>query len=222
MIGQRFGRLIVIERAASDKHRNSKWRCKCDCGNETIVLGFNLKNQNTESCGCLHKKHGLYNHPLYAVYHSMKGRCENQNNSDYDRYGGRGIKVCDEWRNDLKKFYDWCIKNEWNKGLEIDRIDNDGNYCPENCRFVTTLENSHNRTLLRNDNKTGYVGISYDRAAGKYRSRIQSVLSPLNGKSRNFGYFEAIEEAVIVRDKFIIENNLPYELQILAKEKNEQ
>jgi hypothetical protein len=105
-------------------------------------------------------KHGYRYYPLYQVWVNMKKRCYNKDNKQYKDYGGRGIIVCDEWMNP-KIFIEWCLANGWEKGLQIDRRDNDGNYDPDNCRFVTPKENSLNRGLLRSDNTSGYRGVSH-------------------------------------------------------------
>lgn len=153
LTGQRFGRLVVIEYAGRNRHRQSLWRCKCDCGNELVTLGCSLIRGVTKSCGCYFKdnakysnwKHGICYTNIYDVWRSMKDRCNNPNNSRYKRYGGRGIRVSEEW-NDPKAFYEWATKNGYKKGLVIDRINNDGNYEPSNCRFVDVKTNNRNKS----------------------------------------------------------------------------
>lgn len=133
---------------------------KCVCGN-TKELHINaVKRQLVRSCGCLQaenrrngKTHGLYYHPLHWVWSSMKNRCYNPKNQDYKNYGGRGVIVCEEWRNDFKSFYDWCMANGWQKELQLDKdvkakelgVENDL-YSPERCCFVTPKRNSNNRS----------------------------------------------------------------------------
>jgi hypothetical protein len=148
--GQRFSRLLVLERS-EDKKRTA-WLCKCDCGNEVIVTSLNLKNGSSNSCGCYQKekaaavnfKHGLSSHPLFDVHYDMLRRCYNSSCKSYKNYGARGINVCDEWRDDVNSFIQWGEK-DYKPGLQIDRIDNDGNYEPENCRWVSNKENSNNK-----------------------------------------------------------------------------
>jgi hypothetical protein len=151
--GSRFGRLLAIEKVGSDKKGRALWNCKCDCGNVCVKTSEHIRSGNTKSCGCLmvsvfntvNKTHGKSSHPLYAVWRGMKSRCYNPNKENYRNYGGRGIQVCEEWRGDFYSFYTWATHNGWKKGLEIDRIDNDKGYSPENCRCVTKAENLKNK-----------------------------------------------------------------------------
>jgi len=161
-VGKRYGRLVIIaevERHISPAGKSLRVvKCECDCGKIKNFLLNNLTGKNnTQSCGCLNiersrienLKHGLKDHTLYRKWYHIKTRCYNPKSDSYYRYGGRGIKVCEEWLNDFKAFYDWSISNGWQEGLEIDRIDNDGNYEPINCRYVTTTENNHNRNISK-------------------------------------------------------------------------
>lgn len=159
LTGQRFGRLVVVRRAENDAHQNTRWLCRCECGMERVVLGKNLRNGSTRSCGCLHDEkarermtklcttHGHSDSPLYRVRNAMIERCYRPSCRGFPRYGGRGITVCDEWRRSFAAFYEWAMSHGYAPGLQIDRIDNDGPYTPENCRFVTPRDNVLNSSI---------------------------------------------------------------------------
>lgn len=162
LTGQRFGRLTVVERAENDKHGSPKWKCVCDCGKEKVVYGSSLRNGKTKSCGCLarelssnrKKTHGLSKSKLHRVWGNMKDRCENKNCKSFPNYGGRGISVCDEWHN-FQNFYDWAVLAGYADGLSLDRIDVNGGYCPDNCRWATSKTQANNQ---RNNHKIEYEG----------------------------------------------------------------
>lgn len=169
--GQKFGRLTAIKVVPERSNGNGAyWECLCDCGKSVTVIASSLKRGNTRSCGCLHqeqlehidrsainhKKHGAYAKQkqverLYSVWKGMKNRCYQKNNSAYKYYGGRGIKMCEEWKNDYATFRNWAMKNGYNSNgsrgeCTIDRIDNNGNYEPSNCRFVSmSVQNMNKR-----------------------------------------------------------------------------
>lgn len=150
---KKYGKLTIIMEADESSLWKRNMLCRCDCGNEIIVSLSNLRQRHTLSCGCYlpewirkHKTtHNLRKHSIYRIWAGMKSRCKNPRASHFEHYGGRGIKVCDEWINDFVAFYNWAITNGWQQSLEIDRINNDGNYEPSNCRFVTHQINSQNR-----------------------------------------------------------------------------
>lgn len=170
LTGQRFGRLKVIS-FAYKKRRQTHWNCICDCGNSCISGIGNLHNGQSSSCGCLKRekarerllKHKHSSDKIYLVWKSIKKRCNNVNDKCYKNYGARGIKVCDKWQNDFMEFYNWSIQNGYkeecsNKGknkLSIDRIDNNADYCPENCRWATNIQQARNK---RNNLKVEYNG----------------------------------------------------------------
>ena len=148
LTGQRFGRLVVVSRERNAQCGNSRWLCDCDCGGKTIVQGSSLRAGSTKSWGCLETggyKHGMtYGSPVYSLWMDIKKRCYNKNYKQAKDYSGRGITVCAEWLNDFAIFHKFCMENGWKKGLEIDRKDNNGNYTPDNCRFVEQSENKRN------------------------------------------------------------------------------
>lgn len=151
LTGQRFGRLTVLE-FVSNEYSKSYWRCQCDCGNEIIASGSNLKSENVQSCGCKQQEkrfmqiHGKAKTRLYSVWKSMKHRCYNIKDKNYKHYGKRGIMVCDEWQKDFQAFYDWAMSSGYKDTLTIDRIDVNGNYEPLNCRWVDMKTQARNKT----------------------------------------------------------------------------
>ena len=156
LIGQKFNRLTVVERAENytiAKQVHSAWLCVCDCGNTITVRASSLRSNHTKSCGCFNKevrieretKHGKSESKIYDVWGTMKQRCYNPNNKSYGYYGGRGITICNEWVHDFQAFYDWAMANGYSENLSIDRIDNDKGYSPDNCRWVTAKQQANNR-----------------------------------------------------------------------------
>lgn len=151
LTGKRFGSLTVLK---LNGKIGSGIACDvlCDCGATKTILQCKLtrKDKPTRSCGCgvlmnHPKKHELSSHKLYPLWRSMMGRCYNEKNKSYCNYGGRGIKVCSHWRDTPKNLIEWLESKNYKKGLEIDRINNDGDYSPNNCRLVTSKVNSRNR-----------------------------------------------------------------------------
>ena len=153
MEGQRYGYLTVLKETKR-QNGNLLRACKCDCGNIVYHQRGNLIHGNVSSCGCRNnehaKKHGLSNTRLYDIYSKMKARCCNPNNQAYKNYGGRGIKICNEWLSDFAEFYTWAISNGYHDNLTIERIDVNGNYEPSNCCWIPREDQGHNtrRTIL--------------------------------------------------------------------------
>lgn len=151
LTGKKFGRLTVLERAVNDSAGHSRWICECDCGSQKVITGYRLTDGITKSCGCYHRGgsfniiHGLSGTRLHGIYFKMMNRCYNPNSDRYEFYGGRGIKVCDKWYKNPKAFCEWSLQNGYSDNLTIDRINNDGDYAPDNCRWVPPSQQNLNR-----------------------------------------------------------------------------
>lgn len=173
--GNKYGRLTAIERAedhiSCSGRKYIMYRCVCDCGNETVVRANHLKDGTTLSCGCLFSEihstlcknlgketftHKMTNSRIYKIWSNLINRCTNPNNPAYKNYGGRGIRVCDEWIHSFESFYSWAFSAGYNNNLTIDRINNDDGYAPENCRWVDRVEQSNNK---RNNKYIEYDGL---------------------------------------------------------------
>lgn len=173
---KRFGRLIVVKQTGRNKN-GKLWLCRCDCGKEKEVPTKYLTSGDTKSCGCYRKEceiknlsqfwgkiktHGLSKTRIYQTWADMKDRCNNPNNNAYDSYGGRGIRVCDEWIIDFMNFYNWAMKNGYNDTLTIDRINVNGNYEPKNCRWVSWKIQGNNRRTTRKITIYGETKTAYE------------------------------------------------------------
>ena len=193
---------------SKQKTRFGLYKCGF-CGNKFKTHTNSIKNKNTKSCGCYSKritketntKHGLKATRLYNTWGNIKKRTLNPENISYQYYGGRGITICDEWL-DVQNFYDWAMSNGYSDELSIDRIDNDGNYCPENCRWATPIIQCRNQRVYKS-NKSGFKGVSFHKGNNKYIAQIN-----INKKKIFLGYFLTAVEGAIAYNNYIIENNL--------------
>ena len=184
---------------------------KCGfCGTNFKANTYDINRGDIKSCGCynkrrtgeLNKTHGLSNTRLNRIWRDIKSRTLNPKHKQYNDYGGRGITICDEWKNDFMSFYTWAMSNEYSEELSIDRIDNDENYEPSNCRWATQTIQTRNQRISKN-NTSGYKGVSYRKDNNKYRAGIV-----INKKRVNLGSFSTADEGAIAYNNYIIENNL--------------
>ena len=186
------------------------------CGKEFETKYAYIKNGDTKSCGCQKggNTHGLSSNKFYQTWYDMKYRCYNTMRQDYKDYGARGITVCEEWLN-VSNFVAWCEMTHPNtEGVSLDRIDVDGNYEPNNCRWADASTQALNKRIMKN-NTSGFVGVCWDKSKDKWVAIIH-----FNNKLINIGTFPTKEEAVQARDNYIIENNLPHKLSTDYKEEN--
>ena len=178
IIGEKFGKLTVLRKIGrKNKRKSNYWLCRCDCGNEIEVREDSLRNGHTKSCGCYNKErilervrtHCMSNTRIYSIWSCIIDRVENINATGYQYYGGRGISVCQEWRNDFMSFYNWAISNGYEEHLTIDRIDVNGNYEPSNCRWANWETQANNK---RNNH---YVFINGERFTVTQISKLYNI-----------------------------------------------
>ena len=180
------------------------------CKKEFECQTSHIKSGNTKSCGCQKGgiTHGLSHNQFYKTWKNMMVRCYNLENKHYQSYGGRGITVCEEWL-DIREFIKWSEATFPNTSdVNLNRININGNYSPENCRWATKTEQNINQRMKKS-NTSGYVGVHFDKYHNKWVSQIS-----FNCKNVRLGRFLTKEEAVQARDNYIIENNLPHKLSI--------
>ena len=207
LTGQKFGKLTVINQAdpyiSPSGYRKTRWCCECDCGNNVVVVASDLKRGHTQSCGCFQRemtgkalrRHGLRHTKIYHKWLDMKDRCLNKNNKRFFDYYGRGITVCDEWKNSFEAFYKWAMSHGYADNLSIDRIDVNGNYEPSNCRWITMSEQSRNKRNnvlyeYKGEIKTfsewsRITGINYSTMLHRYHSGLTTEEIFFKGRLKN-------------------------------------
>lgn len=202
MTGNKYGRLIVLSEAYK-KNGLFYWNCVCECGKEIVANGATLRKGDKRSCGCLAKdvtkvtntKHGLSGTRLQNIHDSMKSRCGNPNHDAYDRYGGRGIGVCEEWLN-FDEFSKWAVRNGYEDILTIERVNVNDGYKPSNCVWIPAGEQKFNRRIPKT-NKSGYPGVLYISDRDKFYTNLNSKT-----EHKNFiGNFDTFIEGFISRRK---------------------
>ena len=211
LTGKKFGKLTVISLSEKKQRLRKgkpdghfyKWLCQCECGRMTIVDQVHLKSGHTQSCGCIQDENrkkikGLSNSKLFWTWRNILSRCYNKKSREYKNYGGRGITICDDWRNDFLMFYDWAVKNGYNENIDgkdcsIDRIDNDKGYSPENCRWVNQIIQSRNKRTNINVTLNGETKCLEDwcREFEIPRGKVYSYY-----KNHKVSYKEALETVV--------------------------
>lgn len=209
LIGETYMRYPTEK--SRQKYRYGLYECPY-CNKEFESMVQQVKNGGAQSCGCLVGKnttHGLKSNRFYDTWYNMVKRCNNPKNKNYKNYGARGITVCEEWL-DVATFVAWAESTYPNiEGYTLDRIDNGKGYSPENCRWADKTTQASNQRIQKN-NKSGYVGVSWYARHKRWRANIG-----INNKLIHIGCFPTIEEAVLARDNYIVENKLPHKLSIL-------
>lgn len=198
--GNRYNQLEVLSYSHYDSNQQvSYWNCLCDCGLTCKVRGGNLRNGKAKSCGCLSKKalelrtkHGLSRSKEYCIWASMIQRCTNSNSTHFEYYGGAGISVCKEWLDSFENFHK--DMGDAPEGTSLDRIDFNGDYCKDNCRWVNKSMQQFNQKL-RSTNSSGKTGVSFMESKGKWRARIS-----VEGKEIHLGMFNSFDAAVTARE----------------------
>lgn len=204
-VGMKFGYLEVIKLHRKDS-RSASWLCRCVCGTERVystskITGGGMyggRYKPVKSCGCKKNARGgavIENKRLYNTWYYMNNRCYDSSADNYERYGGAGVTVCDEWREDFNTFVEWANANGYKDGLTIDRIDPDKPYSPDNCRWADYYTQAQNRGMLK-ANKTGVIGVSFNTRFNKYTASIRR-----NDLRKYLGSYDTLEEASDARKK---------------------
>jgi hypothetical protein len=184
------------------KDRYGLYNCQF-CNNKHEAITSEVNRGHMKQCLDCSSNHYMSHSKIYSAWSNMKDRCINKKCKVYNRYGGRGIKVCDGWNNSFKSFYDWSMANGYDDSLSIDRICNDGNYEPSNCRWTTNDIQHQNTRKIMSTNTSGYRGVFFHKTNKKYLASIG-----VNGKKKYLGYFDSPIEAAKVYDSFIITHGL--------------
>lgn len=200
LAGKVFSKLLVV--SESNERTNAgavKWNCLCECGKTAVVKGSKLVSGHTKSCGCLliesarsGKTHGMYNSREYSSWTAMKSRCLNENSNNFNNYGGRGIKVCERWKESFENFYE--DMGDCPERHSLDRIDVNGDYTPENCRWASPNLQNYNKRI-RKDNISGKTGVSYETKGNKWVAEIS-----VDGVHYRLGRFDDLEKAISTRE----------------------
>lgn len=202
LTGRRFGKLTVQEK--SNKGR-SRWICKCDCGNTREFVAYRLMDGHNVSCGCyvseMKLKHGGHQTRIYNIYGNMKRRCYSKGNTSYNNYGGRGIKVCDEWLQSFEAFRDWAFENGYSDDLSIDRIDVNGNYEPDNCRWVDGYVQGNNKRYTK---RYAYKGEQL--TIGEFSRKTGISVDYISSRIKRVINKRGLEE---IEKEWVFEHNIP-------------
>lgn len=189
---------------------------ECFCGNKFKAIISSVKTGNTKSCGCVKNKdkikHNYCRTRLYNIWSGIIQRCINKNSEYFHRYGGRGISICKDWRVSFIKFKEWSLLNGYGDNLSIDRIDNNGNYEPSNCRWTTKEVQSRNKSVLFSNNSSGYKGVTWHIRDRKWNAKIS-----VNNKRIHLGYFDTAIECAKAYNEYVIANNLEHTLNIIKE-----
>jgi hypothetical protein len=200
------------------KTKNRKAIYLCDCGREFEAFIYNVKSGNTKSCGCYFKKrlhetfykHGGSGTRLFKIYNNIRHRCLDNTDLSYNKYGGRGIMICEKWRNSFIEFRNWSLENGYMPNLEIDRINNNLGYDPSNCRWTTRIINAQNQRRIRVNNKSGYRGVYWSNTRLKWVSCIEN-----NGKKYHLGCFPNPILAAKSYNNYVLNNKTFHPLNVI-------
>ena len=187
------------------KDKMGLYKCPICSQNFATRIKDVVRGSSTKCRSCASTTHGKTNTKLYKVWKSIKSRCTKVNDQNYERYGGRGILICDEWKFDFENFYNWSMNNNYKEKSSIDRINNDGNYEPSNCRFTTREVQCRNTRLLRKTNTSGYRGAFLNKKTNSWKAQIS-----VNNKMIYLGEFKTAIDAGYAYDKFVICNNFEH------------